>query len=138
MAFPPLPSHHPFEQTTHQHTKTQRKQERLDELEARKGELTRKVDKAKAALRFSIPKHIAQGLENVARVVEEEGVRGCVRLFVGGACGDVCLRVFGSRQGGTTITRTRTRDGVMTNTTANEINNKHLQKTGTTAPCTTC
>lgn len=34
------------------------------------------MDKAKAALRFSIPKHIAQGLENVARVVAEEGVRG--------------------------------------------------------------
>lgn len=36
------------------------------------------MEKAKAALRFSIPKHIATGLENVARVVEEEGVRGCV------------------------------------------------------------
>lgn len=40
------------------------------------------MEKAKAALRFSIPKHIATGLENVARVVEEEGVRGCVFLFV--------------------------------------------------------
>ena len=45
------------------------------------------MDKAKAALRFSIPKHIAQGLENVARVVEEEGVRGCVWVWVGvGRC----------------------------------------------------
>lgn len=50
----------------------------MDELEARKGELARKVEKAKNALRFSIPKHIGQGLESVARVVEEEGIRGWV------------------------------------------------------------
>jgi hypothetical protein len=79
LTFPPPPPPTP----TYTHNRAQRKQERLDELEARKGELTRKVDKAKNQLKFSIPKHIAQGLENVARVVEEEGVRGCGGWLVG-------------------------------------------------------
>ena len=53
------------------------KQERVAELEERKGRLEDQVRKAEQTLRFALPKHIAVGLETVARVVEEEGIRGC-------------------------------------------------------------
>jgi len=52
------------------------KQERVAELEERKGRLEDQVRKAEQTLRFALPKHIAVGLETVARVVEEEGIRG--------------------------------------------------------------
>jgi len=53
------------------------KQERVAELEERKGRLEDQVRKAEQTLRYALPKHIARGLETVARVVEEEGIRGC-------------------------------------------------------------
>ncbi len=53
-----------------------KKQEKVAELEERKVRLSDKLRKAEQTLRFSLPKHIAIGLETVARIVEEENVRG--------------------------------------------------------------
>ena len=54
----------------------QKKQEKVAHLEAEKGRLSDKLSKAEQGLRFSIPKHIGIGLQNVQRIVAEERIRG--------------------------------------------------------------
>jgi structural maintenance of chromosome 3 (chondroitin sulfate proteoglycan 6) len=52
------------------------KQEKIAELEERKSRLEDNIRKAEQTLRFAMPKHIALGLETVARLAEEERISG--------------------------------------------------------------
>jgi chromosome segregation ATPase len=54
----------------------QKKQEAVAQLEEERAKLGDKLRKAEQGLKFSIPRHIAHGLENVARIAQEGNVRG--------------------------------------------------------------
>lgn len=50
--------------------------ELVTQLEEERNGLTDKLRKAEKDLRYSMPRHIAHGLESVQRLVEEGNVRG--------------------------------------------------------------
>lgn len=50
--------------------------ETVTQLEEERNTLTDKLRKAETSLRYSIPKHIAHGLEGVDKLVKEGNVRG--------------------------------------------------------------